>query len=134
MIRRFNNKPIDQSKKKYVVKITAMLLSATMIPSFLLPVQAEDYSNEEEWYEKCTKVLTSQEDVKACEGFQQYQNDKKASLQQSIQSFQGSIDELTDDVEQMSALAQEQKQIKEKLEAEIKVQEEAIAAIEASIE
>lgn len=34
----------------------------------------------------------------------------------------------------MSALAQEQKQIKEKLEAEIKVQEEAIAAIEASIE
>lgn len=77
MIRRFNNKPIDQSKKKYVVKITAMLLSATMIPSFLLPVQAEDYSNEEEWYEKCTKVLTSQEDVKACEGFQQYQNDKK---------------------------------------------------------
>jgi len=134
LIRRFNNKPIDQSKKKYVVKITAMLLSATMIPSFLLPVQAEDYSNEEEWYEKCTKVLTSQEDVKACEGFQQYQNDKKASLQQSIQSFQGSIDELTDDVEQMSALAQEQKQIKEKLEAEIKVQEEAIAAIEASIE
>ncbi len=134
MIRRFNNKPIDQSKKKYVVKITAMLLSVTMIPSFLLPVQAEDYSNEEEWYEKCTKVLTSQEDVKACEGFQQYQNDKKASLQQSIQSFQGSIDELTDDVEQMSALAQEQKQIKEKLEAEIKVQEEAIAAIEASIE
>ena len=134
MIRRFNNKPIDQSKKKYVVKITAMLLSATMIPSFLLPVQAEDYSNEEEWYEKCTKVLTSQEDVKACEGFQQYQNDKKASLQQSIQSFQGSIDELTDDVEQMSALAQEQKQIKEKLEAEIKVQEEAIAVIEASIE
>ncbi|WP_304769700.1 murein hydrolase activator EnvC family protein [Ileibacterium valens] len=117
-----------------MVKITAMLLSATMIPSFLLPVQAEDYSNEEEWYEKCTKVLTSQEDVKACEGFQQYQNDKKASLQQSIQSFQGSIDELTDDVEQMSALAQEQKQIKEKLEAEIKVQEEAIAAIEASIE
>ncbi|WP_304683668.1 murein hydrolase activator EnvC family protein [Ileibacterium valens] len=117
-----------------MVKITAMLLSVTMIPSFLLPVQAEDYSNEEEWYEKCTKVLTSQEDVKACEGFQQYQNDKKASLQQSIQSFQGSIDELTDDVEQMSALAQEQKQIKEKLEAEIKVQEEAIAAIEASIE
>lgn len=111
----------------------AVVLAATMLPSYLLTVHAEDYSNEDEWYEKCTKVQTTIEDVQACEGFQQYQQEKKSQLQESINGFRSSIDELTEDTEQISALAQEQKQIKEQLEADIKHQEDAIAAIEVSI-
>lgn len=115
-------------------KTAAVFCALMMVPAFLLPVHAEDYSNEDEWYEKCTKVQTTEEDVRACEGFQEYQNEKKAALQESIDSFQSSIDELTQDAEEISALAQEQKSLQEQLEVQIREQEEAIAAIEASIQ
>lgn len=117
-------------------KAMALAAAFLMVPAFLMPVFAEeeDYSNEAEWYEKCTKVQTTSEGVKACEGFQDYQEEKKKGLRESISGFQSSIDQLTSDTEEMSRLAQEQKQIKEELDASIATQEEVIVQLETNIQ
>lgn len=113
-------------------KIPLLAAAAALIVS-VLPIYAQDYSNEEEWYTRCTKVQTSQEGVDACVGFQEYQKEKKESLQNSIAAFQGNIDSLSEDVSNMEALALEQKNMADALQADIAVQEAAIAQYESSI-
>ena len=53
----------------------AGFLSLAMACSLIMPVSAEDYSDTETWYAKCSQAQTSQSGVKACQGFQEYQKD-----------------------------------------------------------
>jgi murein DD-endopeptidase MepM/ murein hydrolase activator NlpD len=98
-----------------------------------LPVLAEDYSDEDAWYAKCTQPQTSQEGVAACQGFQEYQAQKKAQLSQSIANFSESISGLELESTEVQALAQEQKTLADDLSNEIALKEEAIAQIETNI-
>ncbi len=120
--------------KKYFKQIAGSLAAISISVACLLPVYAEDYSDTEAWYDKCTKPQTSQSDVKACEGFQQYQNEKRNELNQSIKNFNESISTLENDVERVSALAQEQKALEEQLSIQIGQIEAAIATLQANIE
>ena len=65
--------------RKY--KLYAGFLSLAMACSLIMPVSAEDYSDTEAWYAKCSQAQTSQAGVKACQGFQEYQKNRKQSLQ-----------------------------------------------------
>ncbi len=117
--------------KKTSAAILALSLS---LYSFSTPLFAQDYSNTEEWYTTCSKPQTSQEGVKACPGFQEYQNKRKEELAQSIQSFNESIQTLENDTNQVAALAQEQKALAEQLNTQIAEKEAAIQQIEANIQ
>ena len=55
--------------RKY--KLGAGLLSFALASSLIMPVSAEDYSDTEAWYAKCSQPQTSQSGVKACQGFQE---------------------------------------------------------------
>ena len=118
--------------KQKMMKITAAGTAAALAVS-ALPVRAEDYSNEADWYATCTQVQTSQEGVDACKGFQEYQNSKKAALQNSISEFQNEISSLSSDVAAMEALAQEQKELADQLQADISAREGEIDRYAASI-
>ena len=69
----------------------AGFLSLAMACSLIMPVSAEDYSDTETWYAKCSQAQTSQSGVKACQGFQEYQKNRKQNLQDSINSYNSSI-------------------------------------------
>lgn len=120
---------------KSLKKIMTSLLIFSLI-FYLLPTRilAEDYSNTEEWYTTCTKPQTSEEGVKACEGFREYQNQRREQLAQNINSFNESIQTLENDTNQVSALAQEQKALAEELSRQIGQKEEAIGQIQANIQ
>ncbi len=119
--------------KKIMKQFSSAVAVAAVAGTCLLPVHAEDYSNTEEWYTKCTKPQSSAEDVKACEGFQEYQNEKRQQLSASIKNFNESIASLENDVERVSALAQEQKALEEELATQISQKEAAIASLDANI-
>ena len=61
--------------RKY--KLYAGFLSVAMACSLIMPVSAEDYSDTEAWYAKCSQAQTSQAGVKACQGFQKIEILKK---------------------------------------------------------
>lgn len=99
-----------------------------------LPVHAEeDYSDTEGWYNRCTQVQTSDEGVNACKGFQEYQNQRKNALRDSISSFNDSIASLGSEASATEALAAQQRQLADELQAQIAQKQNAIAAIQESI-
>lgn len=119
---------------KKIRKLLGFSLSLSMAAAFCLPIYAEDYSDEDTWYKKCTQVQTTQEGVDACLGFQEYQQEKKDKLANSIKDFNSSIAELTQNVEEMEQLAQEQKALKEQLDSDIAAQEASINELSDNIE
>lgn len=114
-------------------KIIAGLSSLVLTCSMVMPVSAEDYSDTDAWYAKCSQAQTSQSGVKACEGFQEYQKNRKQSLQKSIESYNASISSLQDDTSKMEKLAQEQKELISSLQSQISEKEKSIEMIEANI-
>lgn len=117
--------------KKY--KVLAGLSSLVLTCSMVMPVSAEDYSDTDAWYAKCSQAQTSQSGVKACEGFQEYQKNRKQSLQKSIESYNASISSLQDDTSKMEKLAQEQKELISSLQSQISEKEKSIEMIESNI-
>lgn len=92
--------------RKY--KLGAGLLSFALASSLIMPVSAEDYSDTEAWYAKCSQPQTSQSGVKACQGFQEYQK-SKAKSSKNIESYNANIASLQDDTSKMEKLAKQQK-------------------------
>ena len=117
--------------RKY--KLGAGLLSFALASSLIMPVSAEDYSDTEAWYAKCSQPQTSQSGVKACQGFQEYQKNRKQNLQKNIESYNANIASLQDDTSKMEKLAKEQKELVSSLQAQISEKEESIKMIEANI-
>ena len=118
--------------KKY--KIGAGFLSLTLACSLVMPVSAEDYSNTEAWYAKCSQAQTSESGVKACQGFQEYQKNRRQDLQKNIESYNSSIASLQNDTSKMEKLAKEQKDLVANLQTQISEKEKSIELIEKNIE
>ena len=117
--------------RKY--KLYAGFLSLAMACSLIMPVSAEDYSDTEAWYAKCSQAQTSQAGVKACQGFQEYQKNRKQSLQNSIETYTSSIASLQSDTTKMEQLAKEQKELVSNLQTQISEKEKSIELIENNI-
>ena len=117
--------------RKY--KFCAGFLSLAMACSLIMPVSAEDYSDTEAWYAKCSQAQTSQAGVKACQGFQEYQKNRKQSLQNSIEAYTSSIASLQSDTTKMEQLAKEQKELVSNLQTQISEKEKSIELIENNI-
>ena len=118
--------------KKY--KIGAGFLSLTLACSLVMPVSAEDYSNTEAWYAKCSQAQTSESGIKACQGFQEYQKNRRQDLQKNIESYNSSIASLQSDTSKMEKLAKEQKDLVANLQTQISEKEKSIELIEKNIE
>ena len=118
--------------KKY--KIGAGFLSLTLACSLVMPVSAEDYSNTEAWYAKCSQAQTSESGIKACQGFQEYQKNRRQDLQKNIESYNSSIASLQNDTSKMEKLAKEQKDLVTNLQTQISEKEKSIELIEKNIE
>lgn len=118
--------------KKY--KIGAGFLSLTLACSLVTPVSAEDYSNTEAWYAKCSQAQTSESGIKACQGFQEYQKNRRQDLQKNIESYNSSIASLQSDTSKMEKLAKEQKDLVTNLQTQISEKEKSIELIEKNIE
>lgn len=118
--------------KKY--KIGAGFLSLTLTCSLVMPVSAEDYSNTEAWYAKCSQAQTSESGIKACQGFQEYQKNRRQDLQKNIESYNSSIASLQNDTSKMEKLAKEQKDLVANLQTQISEKEKSIELIEKNIE
>ncbi len=118
--------------KKY--KIGAGFLSLTLACSLVMPVSAEDYSNTEAWYAKCSQAQTSESGIKACQGFQEYQKNRRQDLQKNIESYNSSIASLQSDTSKMEKLAKEQKDLVTNLQTQISEKEKSIELIEKNIE
>lgn len=114
-------------------QILITLSSTALILSNIMPVCAEDYSDTESWYAKCSQAQTTQEGVKACEGFREYQNSRKDSLQKSIESYNESISSLESDTAKIEELAQQQKELITNLQDQISEKEKYIELIEENI-
>ena len=110
--------------RKY--KFCAGFLSLAMACSLIMPVSAEDYSDTEAWYAKCSQAQTSQAGVKACQGFQEYQKNRKQSLQNSIEAYTSSIASLQSGTTKMEQLAKEQKELVSNLQTQISEKEKSI--------
>ena len=117
--------------KKY--KIGAGILSLTLACSLVMPVSAEDYSNTEAWYAKCSQAQTSESGIKACQGFQEYQKNRRQDLQKNIESYNSSIASLQSDTSKMEKLAKEQKDLVANLQTQISEKEKSIELIEKNI-
>lgn len=117
--------------KKY--KMGAGILSLALAGSLIMPVSAEDYSDTEAWYAKCSQPQTSQSGVKACQAFQEYQKNRKQNLQNSIESYTSSIASLQNDTSKMEKLAKKQKELVSNLQTQISEKEDSIKMIEANI-
>ena len=118
--------------KKY--KIGVGFLSLTLACSLVMPVSAEDYSNTEAWYAKCSQAQTSELGIKACQGFQEYQKNRRQDLQKNIESYNSSIASLQNDTSKMEKLAKEQKDLVANLQTQISEKEKSIELIEKNIE
>ena len=117
--------------KKY--KIGAGFLSLTLACSLVMHVSAEDYSNTEAWYAKCSQAQTSESGIKACQGFQEYQKNRRQDLQKNIESYNSSIASLQSDTSKMEKLAKEQRDLVANLQTQISEKEKSIELIEKNI-
>ena len=101
--------------------------------AFALPVYAQDYSDTDAWVSRCSQPQSSQEGVKACQGFQDYQQQRYDKLQEDIKQYSKDIASLEKDTDQMEQLAKTQKELQEQLEGQIQEKESAIQKIEEEI-
>lgn len=116
-------------------KCISLLTVTSLMMGNIMPVMAEeDYSNEDYWYSKCTQAQTSQEGVDACVGFQEYEQNKKSSLESSIQAYTDAISSLEQGIEEVIQLASQQKELAEALQVEIATKEAYLESIQAEIE
>lgn len=116
------------------IKMLSGLCVASLALANFLPVHAEDYSNEDAWYDRCTKPQTDQAGITACQGFQDYQAQKRQELQNSIDAYNNDLSSLKSDAQQIEALAKQQKVLVDSLTSEISKTEKAIEKIEKEIE
>lgn len=115
-------------------KLFAIMSVLSLSLGMTLPVFAEDYSDEDAWYDRCSKAQTSQDGVTACQGFQSYQQQKAKELQENIDSYNNSIASLEADSAKIEELAKQQKELAESLQTQITQKEESIKKIEESIQ
>lgn len=115
-------------------KFFAAICASALVMGNIIPVYAEDYSNEDAWYDKCTKPQTSQEGVQACIGFQKYQDEKREQLQADISKFNKDIESLQNDTRKMEELAKKQKKLADSLAAQIDEKQKQIDTIKKEIE
>lgn len=119
----------------------ALMLSAFLTLGLVSPVNAIDYSEDEDyWYESCNGRL-SPDMLKACQGFTEYLENKQSDLEGKLEDLDSQIEELKGDIEKLVSLTKEiQKDIDKKDEAinkkitQIKRLEENIEKLEKEIE
>lgn len=115
-------------------KKISFLSAMACISASILPVYAEDYSDTDAWVARCSQAQTTQEGVQACQGFQDYQQQRYDQLQKDIDQYNKDISSLEADTEKMEQLAQTQKELQGQLEGQIQEKEEAIQKIEKQIQ
>ena len=91
-------------------KILSVISTVALSLGTMIPVYAEDYSDEDAWYARCSQPQTDQAGVSACQGFQNYQEQKRQQLQENINSFNNDIASLKSDSAEIEALAKQQKE------------------------
>ena len=112
----------------------ACLIATAIACTSTLPVHARDYTDEDYWYAACSQPQTSAEGVKACQGFKDYQEEKRNQLNKDIQDYNESIQGLQSDTAKMEELAQKQKDLADGLNGQIQAKEENIQKIEKNIQ
>lgn len=115
-------------------KILSVISTVALSLGTMIPVYAEDYSDEDAWYARCSQPQTDQAGVSACQGFQDYQEQKRQQLQENINSFNNDIASLKSDSAEIEALAKQQKELADSLTSQIQAKEESIQTIEKSIQ
>lgn len=116
------------------LKVLSIISVFALSMATILPIHAEDYSDENAWYAKCSKPQTSQAGVTACQGFQKYQNEKREQLQNNINSFNKDISSLKSDSAQIEKLAKQQKELASSLQDQITQKEETIRLIDEEVQ
>ena len=116
-------------QKKWISFFCALACIGGMIR----PVYAQDYSDEDAWIEQCSKPQTTQEGVNACQGFQDYQQERYDQLQKDVEQYSKDIESLESDTEKMEALAKTQKDLQKQLESQIQEKQTMIDSIEKEI-
>ena len=112
----------------------ACALATAIACTSVLPIHAQDYSNEDYWYATCSQPQTSAQGVQACQGFKDYQEEKRKQLNQNIKDYNESIQSLESDTAKMEELAQQQKELAEGLTKQIQAKEDSIKKIESNIQ
>lgn len=124
---------MNRSKKIMIIPAMFSLLISGIFPYGAVIHAEENYENESEWYEKCSQVQTSQEDVDACEAFQEYTQNKKKTLTANIDSYNAQIENLKASAEELEKLAAQQRDLVTNLNEEIASKETVISQMESSI-
>lgn len=114
-------------------KTSACIVAASIAFANMLPVHAQDYTDEDYWYATCSQPQSSAEGVRACQGFRDYQDKKREQLVKDIDDYAKSIETLQSDTAKMEALAQKQKELANGLNEQIKAKEENIKEVESNI-
>lgn len=119
--------------KKCLTALLAGVFALAALP--VLPMAAqEDFSNEDYWYERCSKTQTSAAGVKACTAFLEYTKEKQDSLSAQIEDYNKSLSDLQKSAEEMEALVAQQRSLVEELDEKVAQKQARIAEIESSIE
>lgn len=113
--------------------LISLLSAGTCALAFAMPVHAEDYSNTDAWVARCSQPQSSADGVKACQAFQDYQQQRYDQLQEDIKQYSKDIASLEEDTDKMEQLAKTQKELQEQLEGQIQEKESAIQKIEEEI-
>lgn len=121
-------------KKRWITALLAGALSVSALPAAAEDSQEPDYTNEAKWYERCSAVLTSEEDVRACEGFQSYTKGKRDVLNKEIAEYDQKLATLDERSKNIEALLGQQRTLISEINAQIAQKEAAIQDLAMSIE
>ena len=116
-------------KKKLLGMFCALSILISAIPVYA----EEDYSNIDEWYERCSQPQTSQEDVDACLAFQAYQEEVMEQLMDDIDTYSYDIEHLEENTQQIEDLARRQRDLTNTLTEQINAQQAYIESVEANV-
>ena len=116
-------------------KIVSIALTSAMSFQMITPIYAqEEYSNEDYWYDVCSKPQDNEESVNACLGFQDYQKEQMETLRKEIEKYKDDLDSLEANSSKIEEMSKKQNELANALEAQIQNKEDAIATIAKEIE
>lgn len=116
-------------KNKFLGMFCAMSIFVSSVPVYA----EEDYSNIDEWYERCARPQTTEEDVEACLAFQTNQEEVMAKLTEDIDTYSSDIQHLEDNTQQIEDLARRQRDLTNTLTEQINAQQAYIESVEANV-
>lgn len=127
--------PNHKFKKVSFVLLVVTAMGVASLAADSSKLEAYNFEGHEaEWTQKCSQLLTKQEDLVACQAYKQYIDNKVANSQDSVNKLIASIDSVKSDLSNLKDVSQKYADSIASVESEISAINTSLATMQANVD